>query len=85
MVEINEGGMEDIGSHKNHRELFKPFQSSHSSTFKFYIFIPKSNYLKGSFEWLCLVIHNDKLVESNLWKFVQISQDIFTMATKKES
>jgi hypothetical protein len=33
-----------------------------------------------------LVIHNDKLVvESNLWKFVQISQDIFTMATKKES
>jgi hypothetical protein len=50
MVEINEGGMEDIGSHKNHRELFKPFQSSHSSTFKFYIFIPKSNYLEGSFE-----------------------------------
>jgi hypothetical protein len=62
MVEINEGGMEDIGSHKNHRELFKPFQSPHSSTFKFYIFIPKSNYLKGSFELLCLVIHNDKLV-----------------------
>jgi hypothetical protein len=62
MVEINEGGMEDIGSHKNHRELLKPFQSPHHFTFKFYIFIPKSNYLEGSFELLCLVIHNDKLV-----------------------
>jgi hypothetical protein len=48
-------------------EVIKIIENSSSlfnllHAFKFYIFIPKSNYLKGSFELLCLVIHNDKLV-----------------------